>query len=108
MKEEWLNRIAITWGNRTRQRQVRSVLDMYASATEAVAHHPEMINGVAIEHARKELDFIERHRIQRSVQMRHCFYMLKGMWQLIQSIWLVWLECVPLVNVEKIGVENLY
>lgn len=64
MKEEWLNRIAITWGNRTRQRQVRSVLDMYASATEAVAHHPEMINGVAIEHARKELDFIERHRIQ--------------------------------------------
>ena len=64
MKEEWLNRIAITWANRTRQRQLRGVLDRYASATEVIAHHPEMINSAAIEHAQKELDFIEKHRIQ--------------------------------------------
>lgn len=64
MREEWLNRIAITWGNRTRQRQLRSVLDQYGSATEAVAHHPDMMSREAIEHARKELDFIEKHRIQ--------------------------------------------
>ena len=58
MREEWLNRIAISWGNRTRQRQLRSVLDQYGSATEAVARHPEMITREAIEHAQKELDFI--------------------------------------------------
>lgn len=64
MREEWLNRIAITWGNRTRQRQLRSVLDQYGSATEAAAHHPDMMSREAIEHARKELDFVEKHRIQ--------------------------------------------
>ena len=63
MNAEWLNRIAITWGNRTRQRQLRQILDMYGSATEAIAHHPTMINRAAIEHAQKELDFIERHGI---------------------------------------------
>ena len=64
MREEWLNRIAISWGNRTRQRQLRSVLDQYGSATEAVARHPEMITREAIEHAQKELDFIEKHGVK--------------------------------------------
>ena len=63
MKNEWLNRIAITWNNRTRLRQLRCVLDQYGSATDAVAHHPEMINSEAILHAQKELDFIEKHHI---------------------------------------------
>ena len=43
MREEWLNRIAITWANRTRQRLLRTVLDQYSSATEAVARHSEMM-----------------------------------------------------------------
>ena len=47
MNEELLNRIALTWGNRTRQRQLRSVLNQYPSATEAAAHHPEMMSRVA-------------------------------------------------------------
>ena len=64
MREERLNRIAISWGNRTRQRQLRSVLDQYGSATEAVARHPEMITREAIEHAQKELDFIEKHGVK--------------------------------------------
>lgn len=64
MREEWINRIAIAWSNRTRQRQLRNVLDQYGSALEAVARHPDMISRDAIEHARRELDFIEKHRIQ--------------------------------------------
>ena len=64
MREEWLNRITISWGNRTRHRQLRSVLDQYGSATEAVARHPEMITREAIEHAQKELDFIEKHGVK--------------------------------------------
>lgn len=63
MREEWLNRIAITWANRTRQRLLRTVLDQYSSATEAVARHPEMMTCEAREHAQKELDFIEKHGI---------------------------------------------
>ena len=64
MREEWLNRIAITWCNRTKQRQLRQLLDRYGSATESIAHHPEMISRAAIEHAQKELDFIEKHSVQ--------------------------------------------
>ena len=64
MNEEWLNRIAITWENRTRQRQLRKMLERYNTATEAAAHHPEMISSGAIEFAQKELDFIDKHRIQ--------------------------------------------
>jgi DNA processing protein len=64
MREEWLNRIAITWCNRTKQRQLRQILDRYGSATESIAHHPEMISRAAIEHAQKELDFIEKHSVQ--------------------------------------------
>lgn len=63
MNEEWLNRIALTWGNRTRQRQLRSVLDHYPTATEAAAHHPEMMSRKAIEHAQREIAFIEKHNI---------------------------------------------
>ena len=64
MREEWLNRIAITWGNRTRQRQLREVLDRYDSATAAIAHHPDMVSREVMQHAQKELDFIEKHNIQ--------------------------------------------
>lgn len=64
MNEEWLNRIAITWGNRTRQRQLRKVLERYETTTEAAARHPEMMSSDAIEFAQKELDFIDKHRIQ--------------------------------------------
>lgn len=63
MQEEWLNRIALTWGNRTRQRQLRHVLDRYATATEAAARHPEMVSIEGIDHAKKELEFIEKHSI---------------------------------------------
>ena len=64
MREEWLYRIALTWANKTRLRGIRQVLDQYDSATEAIAHHPEMISRAAIEHAQKELDFIEKHSVQ--------------------------------------------
>lgn len=64
MREEWLNRIAITWHNRTRQRQLRSVLDLYDTACEAAGRHPEIMSREAIEYAQKELDFIEKHAIQ--------------------------------------------
>ena len=64
MREEWVNRVAITWANRTRQRQLRSVLDRYDSATEAVARHPDMVSHEAMEKAKKELDFVEKHHIQ--------------------------------------------
>ena len=63
MREEWLNRIALTWANKTRPRQVRALLDRYGSATEVVARFGEMVNREAKEHARKELDFIEKHHI---------------------------------------------
>lgn len=64
MREEQLNRIAITWGNRTRQRQLRELLDRYDTATEAIAHHPDMVSREAIQHAQKELEFIEKHNIE--------------------------------------------
>lgn len=63
MYEEWLNRIALTWGNKTRPRQVRALLDRYGSATEVVAHCREMVTHEAMEHAREELDFIQKHHI---------------------------------------------
>ena len=63
MREEWLNRIALTWANRTRPRQVRALLDRHGSATEVVARYGEMVTREAMEHARKELDFIEKHNI---------------------------------------------
>ena len=63
MYEEWLNRIALTWSNKTRPRQVRTLLDHYGSATEVVSRFGEMVSQEAMEHARKELDFIEKHQI---------------------------------------------
>jgi DNA processing protein len=63
MHEEWLNRIALTWANKTRPRQVRALLDRYGSATAVVAHFGHMVNHEAMEHARKELDFIKKHNI---------------------------------------------
>jgi DNA processing protein len=63
MREEWLNRIALTWGNRTRQRQLRRLLDEYPTATEAAARHPEWLSQEAMAFAEKELAFIEKHGI---------------------------------------------
>lgn len=63
MREEWLNRIALTWGNRTRQRQLRRLLDKYPTATEAAARHPEWLSREAMVFAEKELAFIEKHGI---------------------------------------------
>lgn len=64
MNEELLNRIALTWLNRTRQRKLRAILDAYKSTTEAIIHHPEIINRQALEYAECELDFISKHNIQ--------------------------------------------
>lgn len=63
MREEWLYRIALTWGNKTRPRLVRTLLDRYGSATEVMKHHDDMITNAAIQHAQKEFDFIEKHHI---------------------------------------------
>lgn len=63
MREEWLNRIALTWGNRTRQRQLRRLLDEYPTATEAATRHPDWISREAMVFATKELAFIEKHDI---------------------------------------------
>ena len=64
MREEWLNRIALTYNNRTRQRHLRAILDMYTTACEAAVHHPELISRDAMAYAQKELDFIDKHAIQ--------------------------------------------
>ena len=64
MREEWLNRIALTWGNRTRQRQLRRLLDQYTAAVDAAAHHPEWLSREAMVFAERELAFVEKHGIQ--------------------------------------------
>ena len=64
MREEWLNRIALTWGNRTRQRQLRRLLDPYPTAVDAAAHHPEWLSREAMVFAERELAFVEKHGIQ--------------------------------------------
>ncbi len=63
MHEEWLNRIALTWANKTRPRHLRALLDRYGSATEVVNHYGDMVNHDAMDFARRELDFIEKHQI---------------------------------------------
>jgi DNA processing protein len=63
MHEEWLNRIALTWANKTRPRHLRALLDRYGSATEVVNHYGDMVNRDAMDFARRELDFIEKHQI---------------------------------------------
>lgn len=63
MHEEWLYRIALTWANKTRPRQMRALFDRYGSATEVIKHHGDMITNAAMEHARQELQFIDKHHI---------------------------------------------
>ena len=63
MREEWLNRIALTWANKTRHRQVRALLDQYNSATTVLTHFGELVNQEAIQHAQQEWEFIEKHHI---------------------------------------------
>lgn len=63
MDEEWRNRIALVWANRTRPRKAREVLEHYASATETIARHPDMVTAEALRHAEEEWAFIERHQI---------------------------------------------
>ena len=64
MREEWLNRIALTWSNRTSQRQLRRLLDQYPTAVDAAAHHPEWLSREAMVFAERELAFVEKHGIQ--------------------------------------------
>lgn len=64
MQEEWINRIALTWGNRTRLRSVRQALDRYETATEVANRHPELLSKEALAHARKEWEFVEKHGIE--------------------------------------------
>lgn len=64
MREEWLNRIALTWANKTRLRGIRQALDQYDSATEVVRLHPELVTHEAMLFASKELEFIEKHQIK--------------------------------------------
>ena len=63
MREEWLNRIALTWANKTRHRQMRALLDQYNSATTVLTHFGELVNQEAIQHAQQEWEFIEKHHI---------------------------------------------
>ena len=63
MREEWINRIALTWGNKSRQRGLRQLLDRYESASEVVKYHPEWLSKEALSHAQKEMDFVDRHAI---------------------------------------------
>ena len=64
MREEWLNRIALTWANKTRLRGIRQALDKYASATEVIRAHPDLVTHEAMSFASKELEFIEKHQIK--------------------------------------------
>lgn len=63
MTQEWLNRIALVWSLRHRQKHAREVLDKYGSATEALKYMPNIINTEAIQRAEQEIKFIEQHGI---------------------------------------------
>ena len=63
MQNEWLNRIALTWANKTRQRQVRTLLEQYGSATDVIVHRCDLVTKEAVDHAQKELEFIDKHNI---------------------------------------------
>ena len=64
MNTEWLNRIALTWSNKTRLRTLRQALDKYGSATNVITHHPDLVSREAIAFAQKEQQFIEQHQIK--------------------------------------------
>ena len=64
MREEWVNRIALTWANKTRLRGIRHALEVCGSATEVIKQHGELVSHEALAFARKELEFIEKHNIQ--------------------------------------------
>ena len=64
MTQEWLNRIALVWALRNRQKHARQLLDMYGSATEVLIHHPDIVNKEAFLRAEQEAAFIAQHGIQ--------------------------------------------
>lgn len=64
MREEWLNRIALTWANKTRLRGIRQTLDQYGSATQVIRVRPDLVTHEAILFASKEIEFIEKHQIK--------------------------------------------
>lgn len=64
MDEELRNKIALVWTNRTAPRRAKEYLERYATATEAIAHHPDCITPDALRHADDEMEFMERHRIK--------------------------------------------
>ena len=64
MREEWVNRIALTWANKTRLRGICHALEVCGSATEVIKQHGELVSHEALAFARKELEFIEKHQIK--------------------------------------------
>lgn len=67
MREEWINRIAMSMVLRNKLRNAHMLLDHYGSATEAIAQRRDVFDGnirEAQEKAQKELEFIEKHQIQ--------------------------------------------
>lgn len=64
MTQEWLNRMALVWSLRNRQKYARELLDTYGSASETIAQKPSIVNKEAYQRAAKEAQFIEQHTIQ--------------------------------------------
>ena len=63
MTQEWLNRIALTWALRHRQKYARGLLDTYGNATEVLKHLPNLVDSEAVQRAEQEAQFIEQHGI---------------------------------------------
>ena len=67
MYEEWLNRIALSIVLRNSSRNGHALIDMYGSATLAIAQRPDIFEGKIAQArclAEKEVKFIEKHKIR--------------------------------------------
>ncbi len=64
MDEELRNKIALVWANRTAPRRAKEYLERYATATEAIARHPDCITSEALHHADNEMEFMAHHQVQ--------------------------------------------
>lgn len=63
MTQEWLNRMALTWALRHRQKYARGLLDTYGSATEVLKFVPNVVDSAAMRRAEQEAQFVEQHGI---------------------------------------------
>lgn len=63
MTQEWLNRIALIWALRNRQKYARALLDKFGCATEVIVHNPDIVNKEAFLRAEQEVRFVEQHKI---------------------------------------------